>query len=182
VARGSAQEWSNALLLDGRVEIGLRKGRLVLLLLSCLLFVLVGLCTALLGEGVDRVFGVAAVLFFGLGLAVFPRQLVQKEPGVVVHELGIEAPRSGVSIRWSDARGAFVFSTRGTHLVQVEADPDLLDRYYADHPVLAKTRAVNKRLTDGREALSLPSPLAVDAGAFAVWLDEEIRRRNPERP
>jgi hypothetical protein len=182
VARGSAQEWSDVLLREGRLEIGLRKGRLVLLLLGCLVFVVVGLAMAARGEGTDRVFGILSVLFFGLGLVVFPRQLLRSEPGVVVHELGIEAPRFRVTVPWSDARGASVFSSSGTHLVQVEADPDLLDRYYAHHPVLARTRAANKRLTGGRESLSLPSPLAVDAEAFAVWLDEEIRKRNPAPP
>lgn len=182
MATGSPQEWSDTLARDGRLEIALGKRRLVLLLGLSVVFVVLGVWIWLGAESTtDRVLAAITVVFFGAGVFLFARGLVRNAPAVVIDEQGIASPQFGVTVPWSAALGADVFSSRGSHLVQVEADKPVIDAYYAEHRAQALARGANRKLMGGRESLSLPSPLQVDAHEFALWLDEEIRRRNPGR-
>jgi hypothetical protein len=179
MAEDRTQEWAAALERDGRVEISLRKGRVVLLLLICLAFVLIGLALAFTGDATERVYGGLAAVLFGIGLYVFPRQLMRRGPALVVDQQGLTVPQYDTVLPWSAAHGTQVFTSRGTSLVQIEADPGYLDEFYRSHRIMGLARGMNRRLTRGVDCLSLPSPLKADAYQLAFWLDAEIRKRNP---
>lgn len=180
MASGSPQEWSDILARDGRLEVSLGKRRLVLLLALSVVFVVLGVWIWVgAGSSTDRVLSAVTVVCFGAGVFIFARGLVRSGAAVVVDGQGISAAQPGLFVPWASALGTSVFSTRGTHLVQVEADKPVIDAFYAAHRGLALLRGANRRLTGGRESLSLPSPLEVDAYGFALWLDTEIRKRNP---
>lgn len=173
------EEWRSTLGGGGRVEIGLARGRLWWLLLASAVLVAGCLYLALTAASVGgQVIGWAGVVLFGLGLLIFPRQLAQRGPAVVVDDQGIAVPAQGVLVPWSAALGASVFRSQRTRLVQIAATPEFMESYYADHRRIAAMRAINARVT-GAESVSLPTPLAAPAEEVAAWLSEEIQRRKP---
>lgn len=93
--------------MKNRIEIPISKSKTIWLLVGSLIFVLI--CTGMLISKdtvlYQKIIGIIGILFFGLGLVVFPQRLLDKTPGIVIDKDGITdnmtKPRVG-TIRWGD--------------------------------------------------------------------------------
>lgn len=180
-AEATISEWAETVARGGQVELGLRRGRLIGLSLMSLAFVAVGLLIALPPGSIgDRVAGWATVVFFGLCLVVFVRQLLAEGPQALVDNRGVARPRLQLEIPWTSIHGSFVVKVGRNPMVQVVVDPDFARGWYATRrPVVRALGRANRAYLRGVEAMSLPSPLAADAELVAEWINREAEQRNP---
>lgn len=181
---GPEDTWAEALRRDGRVEVDQHSGRSVRLLLACVLFVAVGAWIATTSDGVGRVVGWVAIVFFGLGAVVMAAQAWQARrggpTGLVVDADGVRALRGGVDVPWSGIVGTHLFSHRGTRVVQLVLDEEFAERWYAG--LSATNRALaraSRGAAGGRPVASLPQTLDADPAALAAWLAAEATARRP---
>lgn len=175
-------DWDAALAGLGRLEVGFRRGRTVVLAVVTTLFAMGAVLVTATGEGAaDRALGVFGVAFFGLVAVVPLRRLAAGRPAVVVTPTGVGSPGPEWSVPWEVIHGAFVHRTRGTAVVCLVVDPDWLDRHLADRGVLTRLRAQGFRRMLGAAVLNLPTPLAVDEEEFAAWLGSKAQPV-PEAP
>lgn len=173
--------WEAELERTGRVEVGFRRTRTVVLGVVAVLFALGGLLVAASADGGgDRVTGTLGALFFGVVAVVLVRRGVQGGPAAVVTGDAVGAPAQGWSLPWEHAYGAFVFRSRGTSIVYVAVEPDWMSQHLATTSRTMRVLAAGNRRLLGLEAMSLPTPLAVDADVFATWLSTKALARPPE--
>jgi hypothetical protein len=172
--------WDDELLLHDRLQVGFKRLRLALLTGVCLFFAAIGAILALSSTGFDLLMAWACLLLFGPGAVVLGRQALRGGAGAVITSREVQSPTQGWSVPWSAVRGAFVFSSRGTHLVTIEVDQAWFATWTREHgAVKAGLARVNKGFL-GVEAMSLPGQLDVDADLLAAWIDSrgtEFERR-----
>jgi hypothetical protein len=163
--------WDEQLARHDRIEVGLRRRRVVVMTLLCLAFAAVGGLMAAGGTGSDLVWGWACLVFFGGGSLVLARQGVRRGPAAVITSRDIESRAHHWSVPWPAVRGAFVFSNRGTHLVTVVVDRDWYAAWMREQGTVKRLLArVNRRFL-GVESMSLPAPLDADPDLLAAWID-----------
>ncbi|MFC5178331.1 STM3941 family protein [Nocardioides taihuensis] len=163
--------WDDQLLQHDRVEIGFKRVRLALLTGVCLVFAAIGAALALSSTGFDLVMAWACLLLFGAGAVALGRQALRGGAGAVITSREVLSPTQGWSVPWSAVRGAFVFSSRGTHLVTIVVDPTWFADWTRGHgAVKAGLARVNKGFL-GVESMSLPGQLDVDTDLLAAWID-----------
>lgn len=163
--------WDDELLRHDRLEIGFGRVRLALLTLVSALFAAIGAALALTSTGGDLVMAWACLLLFGTGTVVLGRQALRGGAGAVITSREVQSPTQGWSVPWSAIRGAFVFSTRGTHLVTLVVDPAWFADWTREHGAVKAGLARVNRSFLGVESMSLPGQLAVDADLLAAWID-----------
>ena len=94
------------------------RGKHVLLLLACAGFVAGGAAMAVHAQGADVWIGWLCVLFFGAGIPLSLRELLDFRPRVILDDRGVLDRTLGVGrIPWSDIRSAYAVSVRGNHFV-----------------------------------------------------------------
>lgn len=173
--------WESELERTGRVEVGYRHIRTVVLGVVTVLLALGGLLVAASADSRgDRVTGTLGALVFGAVAVVLVRRGAQSGPAVVVTADAVGAPARGWSLPWEHVYGAFVFRSRGTSSVLLAVEPDRMAHHLAATSRTMRVRAAGNRRLLGLEAVSLPTPLAVDADAFATWLTTKARARPRE--
>ena len=163
--------WDDELARHDRVDIRSSRRRLVLLTLVCAAFAAIGALLAASSTGGDLVMAWACLVFFGLGAVVLARQALRREPAVAITSREVGSPVQGWSVPWSSVRGAFVFSTRGNHLVTVVVDAAWYAAWLRDAGRVRATLARANRRFLGAEAMSLPGQLDADAELLAAWID-----------
>jgi len=124
--------------MEEKIEIPKSKLNIVMLFLGCILFV--AICIWLLLNpamlaGV-KLIGVIGIVFFGLGFVVFPKMFFDKQPGVVIDEIGvtdhITKPEVG-TIKWEDITHAkVIYIMRNAMLaIYVKNPEEYLSRVHA---------------------------------------------------
>jgi hypothetical protein len=165
------REWDEQLARHERIEVRLRRRRMVLMALGCLAFAVIGGLLAASSTGSDLVWGWVCLILFGGGSLVLTRQAFHRGPAAVITSRDIGSPLHDWVVPWSAVRGAFVFSTRGTHLVTVVVDSDWYAAWMREQGYVKRSLArVNHRFL-GVESMSLPAPLDVDPNLLAAWID-----------
>ena len=93
--------------MEGRIEIRTSRVKAVLVLIGCALFVAIGVWL-LIDPAMSymiKIVGIIGILFFGLGLIVFPKKLIRSQIGIVIDKCGvtdyITKPEVG-TIEWCD--------------------------------------------------------------------------------
>lgn len=178
-AAEAASRWAATVAGGGRVEIGLRRGRLVRLVLTSAVFVALGVIMLVTGDtGRERAVAVTCIVFFGLGVLVLAWQLARAGVQVVVDGAGVQVPRWTLRVPWSVVEGAVVLTVQRHRLVQLLVDPAFHEQWSAGTSgIQAGVARANRALLDGRHAFSLPGPLDVDEEVLARWLSVEARAR-----
>ncbi|MFL6002257.1 MAG: hypothetical protein ACJ72P_05565, partial [Nocardioides sp.] len=103
------RSWDQELARHDRIEVGLRRRRVVLMTLLSLAFAAVGGLMAAGGTGSDLVWGWACLILFFGGSLVLARQGMRRGPAVVITSRDIESQVHHWSVPWPVVRGAFVF-------------------------------------------------------------------------
>lgn len=107
--------------MSERIEIGLNRKKLVLILLGSTLFVAAGLWFVINTSSVNKdptyvkIVGMASILFFGCIFFFTIRKLLDKKPGLIIDNSGITDNASGVSagyISWHDVEDIRVCQVR----------------------------------------------------------------------
>ena len=157
-------------------EISIRPSRLRsgVLLLAALVFVGFGILFVVTERG--RVVGWLTILFFGAGIPLFARQLLDSRPRLVIDEQGIldRTLKVGV-IPWTEITGARLETITGNTFVCLEVrDPAIFTRQFG---------AVRRALTSGNRALGF-ADLNLNLSGLPVRGEEVlalIRRRCASR-
>jgi len=165
------REWDEQLARHDRIEVGLRRGRLVALALMSLVFAGIGGLIAVGASGSDLGMGLACLVFFGGCSMVLARQAFRPGPAAVITSRDIASPLHNWSVPWSAVRGAFVFSTRGNHMVTVVVDPDWYAAWVNEQTVVKRLLARVNRGFLRVEAMSLPGQLDAHPHLLAAWID-----------
>jgi hypothetical protein len=110
-----------------------------LFLLTVVMVAVAAFCTTL-PQIKAQVAGWAGVLFFGLGLFVFPRAMLRsKTPKIVMDEAGIHSGSSLGIIEWSDITGFRIDSVKSTKFLSVFVRD--VSKYLDRMPTLARKSA-----------------------------------------
>ena len=134
--------------------------RLVLLLLVCLAFVLVGAGLLVSDDSGGRMTGLASVLFFGVGVGVAAKQLLDRRPRLVLDAHGVTDRTLGVGrIAWSDVRAA--------HLVRIGRNPFIALTLRDPEVYLARLTAMKQRLARANATVGMP-PLSLNLMSVAA--------------
>jgi hypothetical protein len=89
----------------------------MLLLFGCVGFVVGGIWMVIEG----KMFGWAAILFFGSGIPIFIWQIADSRPRLIIDEYGVIDRTLGVGrIAWSDIQAAYVRSISGNDFICLE--------------------------------------------------------------
>jgi hypothetical protein len=131
-----------------------------LLLLAALGFVAGGVFIVLHGKPGDAWVGWMSILFFGAGIPLFGRQLLDARPRLVIDEHGILDRTLGVGvIPWSEITGASLGSVQGNHFICLELH----------HPEswLEKLSPIKRALVSANQALGF-SALNLNLSAVAA--------------
>ncbi|MEO6522846.1 MAG: STM3941 family protein [Mucilaginibacter sp.] len=106
-------------------EIQLKKAKLILLLLSAVIFTAIGLWFLLMQNDVQiyKILGVISILFFGFVASVIARKLQDDTPGLIIDDSGImdnsNAFATGLII-WRDIKSVFVVEIGRQKFIMVE--------------------------------------------------------------
>lgn len=172
--------WEAELGRAGRVEVGYRRLNTMVLAVVAVLFTLGGVLVTASGDtGRERVTGILGAALFGVVAVILLRRGVQGGPAAVVTASDVGAPSQGWTLPWEHVYGAFVFRSRRTATVCVAVEPDWMEHHLATAGRAARVLAAGNRRLMGVEAVSLPTPLAVDPDAFAAWLSTRALARPP---
>ena len=163
--------WDEQLARHDRIEVGLRRGRLTALALISLVFAVIGGVIAVGGRGTDLVMGVFCLVFMGACFVVLARQAFRHGPAAVITSRDIASPLHDWSVPWPAVRGAFVFSTRGNHMVTVVVDPEWYAAWVNEQTLVKRLLARVNRAFLRVEAMSLPGQLDVHPQLLAAWID-----------
>lgn len=100
------------------IEIKLSKGKIILLFLAAITFVILGcflaikpenfVSTLLMNPEAIRISGILGVLFFGVGIIFIARKLFDNKPGLIIDQYGITDNTNATSIgliEWKDIIG-----------------------------------------------------------------------------
>lgn len=123
---------------SSKIEIPLSKGKMIFLILGCLLFVFLGVAMFLNAEGMQtrrinnpliiRIISIIGVLFFGFICISVVKKIIKNESGFIINHLGIWDNSSGVSvgmIKWSDVIGIRKAKASGTNFILIDVNnPD----------------------------------------------------------
>ena len=114
-------------------EVGIRASRIKLgmVLLICIGFVALGLFLAFVAR--ERIIGWISVLFFGAGIPLLVRQLLDSRPRLVISDEGILDRSLGVGvIPWTEIVGAYVRSISGNDFICLHLrDPSLFTSQFS---------------------------------------------------
>jgi hypothetical protein len=165
------REWDAQLARHDRIEVGFRRRRAAVMTLLCLAFAVIGGLIAVSSSGSDRVMGSVCLILFAGGSIALARIAFWRGPAAVITSRDIGSPPHKWSVPWPAVRGAFVFSTRGTHLVTVVVDPAWHAAWVSEHGVVKGLLARVNRAFLRVETMSLPAPLDVDHDLLAAWID-----------
>ncbi len=140
--------------------VGSSRTRYFFLLLAAIGFVVGGVFLVARGSGADAWVGWMSIAFFGAGIPLFARQLLDSKPRVILDDAGVFDRTLGVgAIPWSEIKGAYVKSVHGNSFVcLVLTDPDRWVR---------KLPAVQRKLVQTNEALGF-QPLNINLSGTAV--------------
>ena len=100
--------------------------RYVLLLFGALGFVTAGILMILYAPAADRWIGWASVAFFGSGVVVFARQIIDARPRLIIDNVGVLDRTLGIGrIPWSQIVGARLVSIQRVPFISLSLrDPD----------------------------------------------------------
>lgn len=92
-----------------RIEIKFSRTKLILLFLLALIFVVGGIFILFTAKDLrGKIIGWSAIIFFGFGLIVFLKQLLNTKPRIILDDEGIEDKSLGIGkILWDDIEAAY---------------------------------------------------------------------------
>ncbi|WP_193106485.1 STM3941 family protein [Brachybacterium sp. FME24] len=173
--KNDVDAWATTLEHGHSVPFTLSRGKTALTILLCLLFVLIALAFALLGDTLVQIVGWIAALLF-LGLAVFHiRRLFVRTPAVTVSPEGITMTSAGAGlIPWSQILE--VDAMKQDSVVQIVL---AVTEQEAERQAPASIVTGERELEDGstQKVLLLPVGIAASKPALTSWLDQEHRAR-----
>lgn len=142
------------------LEVAASRGKLVLALLGAAGFVVLGLFLAMRGTGIEVWVGWVCVAFFGAGIPLFLKQLLDARPRVVLDEVGVLDRTLGVGrIPWTEIEGAYISRIQGNPFVCLRLhDPERWTR---------ELNAVQRRMVKANEKLGF-QPLNINLTGTSV--------------
>lgn len=155
------------------------KIKIILLLLGSLAFVFLGAWILLTDEAIlfYKVVAAIAIVFFGLGLFVFPQKLLDRTPGLVLDRYGITdnmtKPRVG-TLEWDDISHV--------QIIKIESNKMLLIFVHNPEKYLDRLRGYNyKGLRNNYEMVGTPfvipsSLLKMKLEALETLINEKIAK------
>lgn len=163
------------------IVIGAARGRLVLLGVCSLAFVVAGGIMLVLGHTLtDRLVAIASIAFFGMGLVLFVRQWLDAAPRIVVSDEGVfdRTLRVG-TIPWDDIASVA--------LLRVSGNPFLALRLYDPEKYTSQLGPVQRRLVEANRALGaehlnvnlVAADVEPEVFAELVLKELELRRTAP---
>lgn len=175
--------WQVMLYSSGRVELDARRGRLVVYLLTGLVFSAVGVAGTVTATGIGgRVFCAVLVLVFAPGVVLFTAQLVGlgswRSPLVVVDASGITVRHGKLHVPWTAIRAAVPYVQRYNQFVLLVVDEEFYRSWRSSVGWWLRALTVlERRMMRGACTLGLPPNLDVDVRLFTAWLTDEARTR-----
>lgn len=160
-----------------QIEIPLSKNKMILALLSSIVFVAIGFWFLinqpkgnhwLLGnQTLSYIIGLASILFFGIGAIAIIRTISDKKPGLTINRQGIIDNSSGVSagpIPWSDIHEIKITQVMGQKfLMIIVGNPeDYLEK--VRNPLKRNAMKINHK--------SYGSPISISSNALQTNFDE----------
>lgn len=162
---------------ENQIEIPLSKSKMILTFLGSLIFVLIGIWFLLNppksnhwffgNEIVIFVFGLAAILFFGLVAVTIFRKLLDKKPGLIINSQGIIDNSSGISaglIPWTDIQQI--------KTVQVMSQRFLMFTVKNPQDYLDKASTTLKRNAMKVNYKTYGAPISISSNALKINFDE----------
>ena len=159
------------------VELGPKRGLLIVNLIGALCFVVSGVFIL----GVDRstkaiLAGVGGIVFFGACAVVFARRLMDAAPVVVIDDRGIRDRRMGVVIAWDRILGASVPTTVGPGaavVLKLRNPEEIIPKL---NPLYRRLAAANKALGFDQIAINVTG-FGADVQAIADLIAREAAQR-----
>ena len=152
------------------------RGKLLLMACGCTGFVVLGVFLYQTRDSGDRIVGLIAISFFGLGLAYTAIRLMRRTPALIIHPAGIFDNSSAIAagfLRWDEISGLFAarISNQPFLAIAVNDVEEFLSRQPA---VKARLLRVNIRLVG--------APVAIPARILPMSLEaliQEIQAKCP---
>lgn len=93
----------------------------LLFLLICLVFVISGFwMVSTSTNNINFIIGIISILFFGLGLIMFPKQILDRKPRIIINDEGIYDRTLKVGIiEWRDINDAYLQSISGSEFISL---------------------------------------------------------------
>ena len=154
------------------VEICRDKSKLVELFLSSAFFVVLGAfflllpCDSIISAIIMRAIGLTNVLFFGLGLIIFGRQLFAKGPAIIIDDAGITERGGAIPagfIPWEDITTMFRLEAPSHEILMIRVkNPAAYVRRHTG--LMRKTAELNCRIYG--------TPVCINTGSLQYSFEE----------
>lgn len=159
--------------------------KMVLFLLVCVAFALVGLGMAFGDTGMGATIGGwAAVLFFGvLGIPLMLIRSIRPTPQLTVGaERGVWLDQGDSSwLAWPEIEAVTLGEVSGQKMVALAVSPELYDRRFAESSAVTRGLSSANESIIGGPGLVIPTNLSIAPADLAEWLAVEHAERAPVR-
>lgn len=159
------------------------RGRMILFLLGCIVFALIGLGMIFGDGGIGATIGGwAAVLFFGvLGIPSMLLKAIRPSPQLRVSaDQGVWLAQGDASwLSWPEIETVIIGEVSGQKMVALAVDQDLYDRRFAESSAATRALAAANATIVGGPGLAIPTNLSIKPAVLADWLTVEHQERVP---
>lgn len=169
------QRWDAEFAATGVVELPTSRSRVLLALLVCIVFGVIGGWMYTQGDIILKIFAVVTLTFFGLMLPLWLGRLVSPTT-VRVDQFGLSIGRR--SVGWTEIVDVRLWTGRA-RLVVVDLQPAASARLAREANPFERALGWANRRYIGPHAIWLPNSNVLDPDAFADWLGGVWRRHAP---
>jgi len=160
-----------------QIEIQLSKIKLLLMLVGSLTAVALGIWLAInpptnhhyhrFSPTTILIAGYASIIFFGIGIFVFIRKLLDKRPGLIINDLGLNDNSSGVAggqILWSDISDISILKIHRQKFIQLKVKNP-------DEYINRQTNTLKRKMMEMNFKM-YGSPLSITSNGLKISFDE----------